>query len=258
MPPWLAIGTLLRVTFARRFLLLGCVVGAALAPARAQTLVGAFALNSSLNNLVSGGVSLNSLGGVVGSTGYVFGLNQGLTFTSPALTPGDFSIELSFKFDATSGWRKIVDFANRGIDSGLYNLSGALQVFPQSAAGVSDFSPGTTVDVMLTRDGASGTVSGYVNGVLRVSFNDSLSNYALVTAPNNALIFFVDDAVQGTESSSGTANYIRIFNGALSGADVAALYATGAPSAIPEPGVTAAIFGLVAIGIWVRRRRATA
>ena len=108
---------------------------------------------------------------------------------------------------------------------------------------------------MLTRDGASGTVSGYVNGVLRLSFNDSATHYALVTAPNNQLIFFVDDLVQGTETSSGTVNYIRIYNGALSGADVAALYAAGAPSAIPEPAATAALLALGALGGCALRRR---
>ena len=223
-------------------------------------LIGEFALQGSLNNNVSGGPSLvalpfSSVFGQITSTGYVFGANQGLTFTSPALSSTSFSIELSFKFDATSGWRKIADFANLVPDTGLYNLNGALQVYPQSAAATADFAPGTAVDVMLTRNFA-GTVIGYVNGQQRFTFNDSISNDALITAANDELIFFVDDHATGQdEASSGTANYIRIYDDALSASAVNALFLAGAPSAIPEPSICAAVLGTAAFGFSWRRRR---
>ena len=86
-----------------------------------------------------GGPPLASLGGTITPTGYVFAANQGLAFTNPALTSANFSIELSFKFDVTTGYRKIVDFLNLGSDSGLYQLNGNLNFYPVATTGTSDF-----------------------------------------------------------------------------------------------------------------------
>src|SRR5207302_4862194 len=110
-------------------------------------------------------------------------------------------------------------------------------------------------EVALTRNSSTGNVIGYVNGVPRLSFTDT-NALAVTNAPGNELIFFVDDFATGqNEASGGTLNYLRIYNGALTPAQVAALYAAGAPAAIPEPGATAAMGGVAALGFFVRRRR---
>jgi hypothetical protein len=99
------------------------------------------------------------------------------------------------------------------------------------------------VHVVLTRDGATNLVTAYVNGQQRFSFYD---NGSLASPPgqSNKLGLFLDDT-SGAQSSGGTLNYLRVFNGALTANEVNALYLGGPPAAVPEPST----FGLVAIGI---------
>jgi hypothetical protein len=215
--------------------LLACVL-----PARAATLVHEYALRGSLNDNL-GGPALTALGGQISALGYVFAANQGLTLSSSVLSATNFTLEFSFRFDSTSGYRKIADFHDLGSDSGLYNLSGALNFYPVVTAGQSDFSAGVDVHVVLTRDSATNVVTGYVNGQQRFSFVDT-SGLATITAVNNRLQMFVDDFSTGQgEASAGTVNYLRMYNGALTATEVAAAYAAGPPLAIPEP-ATATLF----------------
>ena len=55
--------------------------------------------------------------------------------------------------------------------------------------------------------------------------------------------------------SSGTLNYLRIYNGALTSSQVSALYTTGAPSPVPEPAATATLLALGMLGAAFGRRR---
>lgn len=237
-----------------------CVLALVIWPARAQTtLLGEFALKGSLANNVAGGPSLISLGGTITANGYVFGIDQGLTFTSASLSTTSYSIELSFKsnLDSTRSWSKLVDVAGQNSDNGLYiyNSGGyVLQFYNFAQSPSADFTAGTNVDVVLTRD-SGGVVTGYVNGVQRFSFTDG-TNQAVITATNKTLYFFVDDTIQNSEASSGTANYIRIYSGTLTASEVSALYASGAPSAVPEPAATGLLIGVAALGglAWRRHR----
>ena len=231
-------------------------------PARAQVLIGEFPLRGNLNNNVPGGSSLVSLGGQITALGYVFGANQGLTFASSALNPTNYSIELSFNFTTVSGYTKITDFQNLSTDSGFYQLNGSLNFYGFGdirTATQTDFIGGSTVDVVLTRDGATGTVVGYVNGQQRFTFVDS-SNFAVVATPSNTFNFLVDDHATGQrEASGGTLNYLRVFNGALTASQVSALFAAGAPSAVPEPAtvwlLALGVLGLLAAGTRVAHER---
>lgn len=238
-----------------------------LATARATpTLLGEFSINGNLNNNVSGGPSLvllpfSSVSGSVTVGGYVFAKDQGLTFTSPSLTSTSYTVEFSFKSNLDSGasWSKLLDLSGVGAnDDGLYihNNSGQkLQFFNYGESPSADFTAGTVVDVALTRDGGTGVVAGYVNGVQRFSFTDG-SSKAVITAASNTLTFFVDDTHTGqNEVSGGTLYYARIYDGALTSTQVAALYALGAASAIPEPGATAVALGVAALGCLALRRQ---
>ena len=145
----------------------------------------------------SGGEPI-SQGGTLGATGYTFGANQGLTlpFASPV-----YSIDISFSFDTTSGFRKILDFKGLTSDEGLYNLNGTLDYFNFAGGPTVQIPAGTIVDARLTRD-ATGLVTGYVNGVSQFSFIDSTNSAGALSS----LAFFMDDFHTGLrEASSGFA-----------------------------------------------------
>ncbi|RYG22385.1 PEP-CTERM sorting domain-containing protein, partial [bacterium] len=103
------------------------------------------------------------------------------------------------------------------------------------------------VDVVLTRDGATNLVKGYVNGVQALSFTDTSS---LAVFSGSTMQFFKDDNAVGGEASAGTVDMIHFYEGALTAAQVAAL-----PQAVPEPASMVAL-GLGALSILKRRKKA--
>lgn len=222
-------------------------------PLPAAVLLHEYALRGSLNDSTDT-TPLTALGGDITALGYVFAANEGLSFSSRNFTPADFSIELSFKFDSTLGTNKIIDFHNLSSDPGLYSQDGKLSFAPAAGSGLLDISPGMDVHVVLTRDGATNLVTAYVNGQQRFSFVD---NAGLASPPgfSNKLFFFVDESNQ-TQTASGTVNYLRVFNGALTGNEVQAFFAGGAPSMIPEPSTYVLLgLGITAVVAQVRRHK---
>src|SRR5438876_9468126 len=82
-----------------------------------------YELNGSLAD--SGGPSLVSNGGTLGSTGYAFGVNEGLSLRGTRAFDV-YSIDIRFYFDNIIGasaapYQRILDFKNRQSDSGLYS-----------------------------------------------------------------------------------------------------------------------------------------
>jgi hypothetical protein len=79
-----------------------------------------YELNGSLAD--SGGPSLVSNGGTLGSTGYAFGVNEGLSLRGTRAFDV-YSIDIRFYFDDVNAsintYQKILDFKNRTSDSGL-------------------------------------------------------------------------------------------------------------------------------------------
>jgi hypothetical protein len=237
----------------RSIIFLLCSLGSLL-PARGAVLIHEYALRGSLNDSL-GGPALTSLGGDITALGYIFAANQGLSLRSALPTPANYSLEFSFKLDSTAGATKLIDFHNRADDTGLYQTDGRLNYFPNATAGTVDFAPGTDVHVVLTRDGATDVVTGYVNGKQSFSFVDTALD---ATHPNDRLYFFADDRFKGgaSDASGGTVNYLRMFNGALTASEVNALFLAGPPMAVPEAPVAVLLsLGLVVTLATVRRRR---
>jgi hypothetical protein len=119
-----------------------------------------------------GGPSLVSNGGTLGQTGYTLGAQQGLSLSGINISDV-YSIDIRFYFDdvnASNTFQKILDFKNRTSDSGLYSLSGSLQLFAATGSGDPHegtvghvLTNGTMADLLVTRK-ASGLFSALVIG----------------------------------------------------------------------------------------------
>ncbi|MDW8382549.1 MAG: LamG-like jellyroll fold domain-containing protein [Verrucomicrobiota bacterium] len=141
-----------------------------------------------------------------------------LSNATSVIPSNTYTIVLLFKFNTTTGWRRILDTKNASPDHGLYVNGGFLNFYP---AGVQSpticVTNNTWHQIVVTRD-LTGLITVYSDGVPRLSFNDT-AGYGLISAANT-LRFFKDD---GSDESAGAVARIRLFTCALSVAEVAAL-----------------------------------
>ncbi len=149
-----------------------------------------------------------------------FPYNTGLQLqpTSEVFPTDVYTFAILFKFDAVSGWRRILDLRN-GIDQGLYVHDGKLEFYPYSGQSVVCVTNNTWHMAAITRD-ASGQMKLYCDGVLRLTLADS-SSYGVVSAANTVR-FFKDD---GSDIGSGSVSRIHIYSRVLDAAEIAALNA---------------------------------
>jgi hypothetical protein len=178
-----------------------------------------------------GGPDLVPNGGTLGPTGYTFAAGQGLDLAG-AVDPQTYSIELTFRiFDSVDPYTKLLDFADLGSDQGLYVYGSGLALYSAAAGGPGAFATNRTATVLLTREGTTGTVRGFVDGALQLSASDPGGTYVF-SGPDAVMHFFRDDSATVNENAAGFVDRIRIWNWAL-----------------PEPGsasgAAAAVFGLV-------------
>lgn len=204
------------------------VLSALTLAAQAATPSHVYQLDGSLADQ-NGGQPLVADGGMLDATGYSFAPNQGLSLSN--VLGSTYTIDLQFSFIDTGGYRRLIDFKDRASDTGLYNLNTALNFYNVTTGVVGAFAPSTLARLTVTRDAASGTFTGYVNGVQQIQFADS-GGLAAFDNSSHVARFFEDDLAFSGEASAGRVNYIQIFDSALSAADVATL---GAPAPVPEP-----------------------
>ncbi|CAN5753559.1 hypothetical protein BH11PLA1_BH11PLA1_08100 [soil metagenome] len=177
-----------------------------------------------------------------GSSG--FANNAGLTLdTSTLIAPNVYSVEMVLSMDATTGYRRLIDVANRSSDTGAYyDPNNHLDVY-NVAAGA------TTVDAPLYNHVVytvgAGTITAYLNGVQEFSVNSALMD---INNPANLLTFFLDDGIN--EYSSGRIALLRVYNQVLTGDQVATLAQN---PFIPAPGT--ALLASLGILATARRRR---
>ena len=156
-------------------------------------------------------------------TALAFPTSNGLSLATGGVIPPDsFSFVMQFNFVETGGYRRILDLKGGSSDQGLYNLSGQLNFYPSvtGSANPPPFVPNKYVEAVITRDGPTKQVVGYIDGVRQFSLTDS-DDAAVISA--GTARFFKDDAAVSGEESAGAVARIRVYEGALSAAEVAAL-----------------------------------
>ena len=160
-----------------------------------------------------------------------FPLHNALRLTPAAgVIPSDnYTIVMLFRFDFTNGYRRVIDFKTATTDAGLYVLNGQLRLYNVSPNVAPTINTGAWVQVVLTRDAATGIAAGYVNGAPQFSIADP-TGVAVISAANE-LRFFKDDA---SEDSSGAVARIRLYGLVMPPAQVALLDRIPAcPGALP-------------------------
>ncbi|MGI8601675.1 MAG: hypothetical protein ACR2OZ_01615 [Verrucomicrobiales bacterium] len=198
--------------------------------------------NPGVTSFSSGQWSWTSPG--VGGTGLILD-------AAPALA-GNYSIGIRFKFQTIDGYRKLVDFQDAGSDFGLYVLNGTLNFYPVASDQATTIAADSFVDVLLTRAGSTGGVTGYINGspTAQWRFTDS-DSYAVAGLVGDAarFRFFEDDKQTLGEWSNGAVSEIRLWDTALSASEVPDAFA-----AIPEP-VSSGYLAAALAGSFLRRKR---
>lgn len=188
----------------------------------------------------------------------VGGVGAGLRAqTNGVISASSYSLVFYARIDVLStALSKLIDFKNLTTDAGLYTAL----TFPTfyNAVTPEDASltayPTSFAQLALTRS-AAGTVTTYLNGTSLFDFPDT-NSLAVIDDPNSAneyLHFFFDDPNSTIISSgltienpSGAIARLRLYDGDLSAAEVAAL------DTVPEPGMIALVG--VAGMLLIRRR----
>jgi hypothetical protein len=173
-----------------------------------------------LTNIAPGNVFTNDV--VDGFPRTVYHFAQG---SSVVLAPANgviptnvYTAVLLFRFDATTGWRRILDVKNPVSDFGLYALNGGLNFYGAGVGGSTVFAPSNYVQVVITRD-ASSNVVAYLNGVQQFSFVDT-GNLATLAGSPQWLRFFKDDS---SEDAPGAIARIRLYDKVMPPTQVASL-----------------------------------
>jgi hypothetical protein len=194
--------------------------------------------------------------------GVKFGKNLGPTLNGALANPGVYSVEMFFSLEAGStAFIRLLDFNNGANDAGLYLEHGDVTFYGSPVGNTradTNIGVNTMTHLVVTRD-ASRIFRAYVNGAQTLSFVEPVGNQPSLFSTSNGLIRFFHD--NGSEAAPGFLDYVRLYNEAISAADVKTLYGGGSPlrdfnTAVPEPATWAMLMlGFGATGATLRHRR---
>lgn len=149
-----------------------------------------------------------------------FPQGNGLTLPgfSSLVSGNAYSIVVLFRFEAVSGYRRLLDFKNGVGEPGSYIADHQLFFYLSNSVGSEKtIEPNTWAQIVVTRD-TDGTVKGYHNGGLRLTFKDDAG--VMLHDAANTLRFFKDN---GAEESAGAVARIRLYDTLLTPVEVTAL-----------------------------------
>lgn len=183
-----------------------------------------------------GGPALVSGGGVLATNGYLFDQNTGLSLSNwdPTGQGDDYAIEMYLTVDsetmAASDYQKMIDFKNRTSDDGFYLVDRELPDYRLTFFGANvgngpdAFFPDTFHHLVLSRDSlGSGTLSAWLDGQLQ--WSAAADSNSVADAPGNILYFLRDEGLQFRENPAGYVDFLRIYDGGVSQAEVDAMVA---------------------------------
>jgi hypothetical protein len=199
----------------------------------AGSLVAEYRFNDNLDSSVAGAPSLSNAGagngfasesvGPCGERVLTFPKGNGLKLATSGLIPQDrYTVALRFRFAEIDDYKRILSFeGSNDTDNGFYTLDGRLGLYNAgfvASEATASVSAGAYAHVALTRS-ATDQVVGYSNGVERFTYLDA-SDVSLLDNP--PLGFFLDDTVVPGEVSAGAVASIRLYDDALTPAEVTA------------------------------------
>lgn len=157
----------------------------------------------------------------------------GLTIDVPtSLIDGKtYSLGLRFSLGQVSGYKKVIDFQNRGTDNGFYIHDGKVNFFTTSTQGdSSSFSPNTVYNFLIVRDETAKTFKVYLNGDLEnpvyamENIDDNVAVPAQVTVSSQEYYrfgFFYDDlAFNDGASNTGKVYSIKMWDRTLEDSEI--------------------------------------
>ena len=146
-------------------------------------------------------------------TVYQFEENSGLQFDN-ANTKGflskSFSIEVYFKMEKLDSWKRILDFKNRKSDFGSYIYEGKLNFYDYAMSEKAPVRINQYVHYVYSRDFDTKTIKMYINGQLKVEFQDPGTEGML--DGDQVLNLFQDDLIANHEASAGAVALIRLYD----------------------------------------------
>ena len=140
------------------------------------------------------------------------------------LSSGSYTIEMYFKLDTISGYKKLIDFDSLSTDAGFYNQSGKLVLYSTFTSADSFLGDNTYNYVVVTRDGTTKRMYVYVNNKVAGTLFDSTGRYAYGT--DKVLVFFEDDNGTGGEQTGGSVAMINISDQVMDSNTIKSNYAS--------------------------------
>ena len=131
----------------------------------------------------------------------------------------NYSVGVRFAFNTTApGYKKIIDYKNMTSDNGFYFLGGKLNFYPLGTATTTTIANNQIVDIIATRDSATGKFTAYfiIDGQLskELEVNDPGNDaYPIEVDGKTRFGFFFDDIATGGEATNGGKVYsVKIWN----------------------------------------------
>jgi hypothetical protein len=167
----------------------------------------------------------------------VFAFNEGggLAFPNNSTIGATYTIHVFFKFNALSGYQRIIDFLDGSTDVGLYTLNDCLNFYPNGNVGACPYFVANKFYLLtLVRDGATNTITVYINGTSFGTYNDAALTYVPSTA-TTPIVFFRDNIASSAqcEDRDGSIKYLSVSAQAATATEVNATWMNICSIALP-------------------------